>query len=129
MAHKGLHGTVKWFSKPKGFGWITPDPETRDIFRGGADDVFVHAAENRAFEYAEPGDGVDYDFNYEVKDPKKHWNYATNVWLHRRSTYEDHGWDQPESTGRDAQFSDQDRSKSKIPFPEKHFFDKRFVYF
>ena len=128
MAYKGLHGTVKWFSKPKGFGWITPDPETRDIFKGGMYDVFVHAAENRAFEYAEPGDRVDYDFNL-TKDPKKHWNYATNVWLHRRTTYEDHGLNQPESTLQDAQFSDQDRSKSKIPFPEKHFFDKRFVYF
>ena len=27
-----MHGTVKWFNKEKGFGFITPDDGGRDIY-------------------------------------------------------------------------------------------------
>ncbi|MHC4181251.1 MAG: cold-shock protein [Planctomycetota bacterium] len=53
-------GTVKWFSKEKGYGFITQE---------GGPDVFVHhtAIEGSGFKTLEEGDRVEFDV---VEDPK-----------------------------------------------------------
>jgi CspA family cold shock protein len=53
-------GTVKWFSKEKGYGFIQ---------REGGSDVFVHhtAIEGSGFRTLEEGEKVEFDI---VEDPK-----------------------------------------------------------
>jgi CspA family cold shock protein len=53
-------GTVKWFSKEKGYGFIQ---------REGGSDVFVHhtAIEGSGFRTLEEGEKVEFDV---VEDPK-----------------------------------------------------------
>ncbi|MBN1216395.1 MAG: cold-shock protein [Candidatus Lokiarchaeota archaeon] len=56
-------GTVKWFNSRKGFGFITPED--------GSDDVFVHysaiSGEDNEFKTIYEGDVVE----YEIVDGKK----------------------------------------------------------
>ena len=61
-------GTVKWFSDDKGFGFITPDDQSKDVFvhRSG-----IAGDEHRAL--AE-GEKVSYDAEADGKGPR-----ATNV--------------------------------------------------
>lgn len=61
-------GTVKWFSDSKGFGFITPDD--------GSADVFVHhsAIESTGFKSLSENDIVEYEVEQGEKGPK-----ATNV--------------------------------------------------
>ena len=54
-------GKVKWFSKEKGYGFITPD-------RGG-DDAFVHHSGIRGSGFKSLDDGVDVE--YDVVQGKK----------------------------------------------------------
>ena len=54
-------GTVKWFDSKKGFGFITPDD--------GSDDLFVHHSEIQVEGYATLDDGQKVD--YEVGEGKK----------------------------------------------------------
>ncbi|MFW2438704.1 MAG: cold-shock protein [Arenicellales bacterium] len=61
-------GTVKWFNNSKGFGFITPDD--------GSADVFVHfsAIASDGFRTLEEGQAVSYDVETGPKGPQ-----ASNV--------------------------------------------------
>jgi CspA family cold shock protein len=61
-------GTVKWFNNSKGFGFITPDD--------GSADVFVHfsAIASEGFRTLEEGQAVTYDVETGPKGPQ-----ASNV--------------------------------------------------
>ena len=61
-------GTVKWFSDDKGFGFITPDD--------GSQDVFVHhnAIVAEGFRTLDEGAKVTYELESSEKGPR-----ATNV--------------------------------------------------
>merc|ERR1711966_543465 len=61
-------GTIKKFFQDKGFGFITPDD--------GSEDVFAHVKECPELEGAQPGDAVNYDTKYD--DRKGKYN-ATNL--------------------------------------------------
>ncbi|MHC4679314.1 MAG: cold-shock protein [Planctomycetota bacterium] len=47
-------GTVKWFNEKKGFGFITPD--------SGSEDLFVHHSEVKTTGYASLAEGQKVDF-------------------------------------------------------------------
>jgi CspA family cold shock protein len=61
-------GTVKWFNEKKGFGFITPDD--------GSEDVFVHYSNigGDGFRTLAEGQKVEYDTGQGRKGPE-----ATNV--------------------------------------------------
>ena len=49
-------GTVKWFNDQKGYGFITPEGETQDIF------VHYSAIEGEGFKSLKEGDKVEFEF-------------------------------------------------------------------
>ena len=49
-------GTVKWFNDQKGYGFITPEGETKDIF------VHYSAIEGEGFKSLKEGDKVEFEF-------------------------------------------------------------------
>ena len=61
-------GKVKWFNDQKGFGFITPDDASKDLF--------VHHTEIQVegFKSLQEGQAVEYDVGESDKGPK-----ATNV--------------------------------------------------
>ena len=58
-------GTVKWFSRVKGYGFIKPDGE-------GQEDVFVHytAIRGEGFRNLEEGDRVEFSIQDTPKGPQ-----------------------------------------------------------
>lgn len=59
------NGTVKWFNSEKGFGFITND--------NGSDDVFVHfsAIVSDGYKSLNEGDKVTFDTEQDSKDSRK----------------------------------------------------------
>jgi CspA family cold shock protein len=58
-----LQGTVKWFNDQKGYGFITPED--------GSKDVFVHhsAIEGSGFKSLAEGDRVSFEIEQGAKGP------------------------------------------------------------
>ncbi|MCS6957113.1 MAG: cold-shock protein [Aquificaceae bacterium] len=56
-----LTGTVKWFSKEKGYGFITRDDNQGDVF------VHFSAIQQRGFKTLEQGQRVEFDVEQDTK--------------------------------------------------------------
>ncbi len=61
-------GTVKWFSEQKGYGFITPEDGTKDLF------VHYSNITGEGFKTLQDGQKVEYDVTEGRKGPE-----ATNV--------------------------------------------------
>ncbi len=59
-----LTGTVKWFSKDKGYGFITRDDNKGDVF------VHFTAIRKEGFKTLEQGQKVKFEIEEDVKGPR-----------------------------------------------------------
>ena len=57
-------GTVKWFNDSKGFGFISLDDGSKDVF------VHVSAVESSNLGYLEEGQKVTFDIQPDARGPK-----------------------------------------------------------
>lgn len=57
-------GTVKFFNTTKGFGFITPDDGSKDVF------VHISAVERSELGYLSEGQTVSFDVQQEPRGPK-----------------------------------------------------------
>ncbi len=59
-----LTGTVKWFSKDKGYGFITRDDNQGDVF------VHFTAIQKEGFRTLQQGQRVEFEVEEDVKGPR-----------------------------------------------------------
>ena len=59
-----MQGTVKWFNDAKGFGFITPDDGSRDVF------VHHTAIASQGFRSLSEGDRVEFQTEQGAKGPQ-----------------------------------------------------------
>ncbi len=59
-----LTGTVKWFSKDKGYGFITRDDNQGDVF------VHFTAIQKEGFRTLEQGQRVEFEIEDDAKGPR-----------------------------------------------------------
>jgi CspA family cold shock protein len=57
-------GTVKWFNDAKGFGYITPEDGSKDVF------VHFSAIQGGGFKSLKENDKVTYDLEQSPKGPR-----------------------------------------------------------
>lgn len=57
-------GTVKFFNTTKGYGFITPDDGSKDVF------VHVSAVERSGIGYLSEGQKVNFDIQPDARGPK-----------------------------------------------------------
>ena len=57
-------GSVKWFSAEKGYGFITPDDGTKDLF------VHYSAIQSEGFRTLNEGEKVEYEVTQGQKGPQ-----------------------------------------------------------
>jgi CspA family cold shock protein len=58
-----IQGTVKWFNESKGFGFVTPDDGSKDVF------VHFSAIQDQGFKTLAEGQRVEFSIENGAKGP------------------------------------------------------------